>query len=664
LLVVFEDLHWVDSETQALLDSLIESLAAIRMLLLVNYRPEYQHAWGGKSYYTQLRIDPLPAESAGELLDAVLGRDPGLQPLKRLLIDRTGGNPFFLEESVRTLAETGVLSGERGAYRLAAALPSVQVPATVQAILAARIDRLPPEDKRLLQAASVVGKDVPFALLQVIAELPEEELRRSLGHLQAGEFLYEASLFPDLEYTFKHALTHEVAYGSLLQERRRTLHARIVETIERLFADRLVEHVERLAHHALRGELWGKAVTYFRQAGAKAASRSAYREAATCFEQALIALGRLPETRETIECDIDLRCELRNVLFPLGDHQRIFAHLSAAEALASARNDQPRLARILSYLSTHFAALAQHVRAMEVSERALSFAMARGDVAQENEARWRLALVHHVLGDFSKAIDLGRKVVAHDLLGARSGYVFTSVISRFWLGWSLAERGEFAEAIRLAEEAGRLAEGAGSYDQAVGCLALGLVTVHKGDLHRAVPPLERGVEVCQVGQVAIFFPITTSCLGSAYVLSGRLAEGLLLLEQAVEQAANAAPAWQSPVIINLGRGYLLAGRVEDAMRLAESALELTRERKERGSEAGALWLLGEIASHQDPREVEKANAHYRQAMALAEELGMRPLVAHCHLGLGKLYDRTGDGAKAREHATMATTMYREMDMRF
>ena len=321
LLLVFENLHWIDAETQAVLDSLIDSLPTARLLLLVNYRPEYQHGWGNKTYYTQLRLDPLPPASAEELLQALLGDDPSLVPLKRLLIERTEGNPFFLEESVRALVETGVLVGERGAYRLAKPLESLQVPATVQAVLAARIDRLPPEEKRLLQTAAVIGTEVPFALLQAIGELSEEELRRGLGHLQAAEFLYETSLFPELEYTFKHALTHEVAYGSLLQERRRALHARIVEASERLYADRLTEQAERLAQHAFRGEVWDKAVAYCRQAGTKALARSALREAVACFEQALAALTHLPESRATQEQAIDLRFDLRNALWSLGEHQ-------------------------------------------------------------------------------------------------------------------------------------------------------------------------------------------------------------------------------------------------------------------------------------------------------------------------------------------------------
>ena len=354
VLLVFEDLHWIDSETQALLDTLVESLPTVRLLLLVNYRPEYQHGWGSKTYYAQLRLDPLPPASAEDFLQALLGDDPSLAPLKQLLIARTEGNPFFLEESVRTLVETGVLVGTPGAYRLAQALPTIQVPATVQAVLAARIDRLPPEEKRLLQTAAVIGTEVPFALLQAIAELPEADLHRGLAHLQAAEFLYEASLFPELVYTFKHALTHEVAYSGLLLERRRVLHARIVEALEALAGDRVAEQVERLAHHALRGEVWDKALAYFRQAGEKAMTRSAYREAVGYFEQALSALPHLPEQRDTREQAIDLRLALRSALLPSGDFGRILAYLREAEALAAALDDPRRLGQVSAFLSRHF----------------------------------------------------------------------------------------------------------------------------------------------------------------------------------------------------------------------------------------------------------------------------------------------------------------------
>jgi class 3 adenylate cyclase len=354
VLLVFEDLQWIDSETQACLDSLVESLPTARILLLVNYRPEYQHGWGAKTYYTQLRLDPLPPASADALLQALLGNDPSLAPLKQLLIARTEGNPFFLEESVRTLVETGMLVGEPGAYRLAQTLSTIQVPATVQAVLAARIDRLPPEEKRLLQTAAVVGTEVPLPLFQAIAEGSEATLHRGLAHLQAAEFLYETRLFPEPEYTFKHALTHEVAYGSLLLERRRALHARIVEALETRAGERVVEQVERLAHHALRGEVWDKALVYGRQAGEKAMARSAHPEAVRSFEQALRALPHLPEQPDRIEQAIDLRLALRSALQPSGDSGRILAYLREAESLAAALDDPRRLGQALGFLSGHF----------------------------------------------------------------------------------------------------------------------------------------------------------------------------------------------------------------------------------------------------------------------------------------------------------------------
>ena len=353
LLLVFEDLHWIDAETQALLDSLVESLPTARLLLLVNYRPEYQHAWGSKTSYTQLRLDPLPPASADELLQALVGDDPSLAPLTRLLIARTEGNPFFLEESVRTLVETGVLVGEPGAYRLAQSLPTIQVPATVQAVLAARIDRLSPEDKRLLQTAAVIGTEVPFPLVQAIGEMSEETLHRGLAHLQAAEFLYETRLFPEREYTFKHALTHEVAYGGLLQERRRVLHGRIVEVLEALAAERLAEQVDRLAHHAVRGEVWDKAVTYCQQAGARAHDRAAFREAVAPSSRPSRPSRTCPRTATpggwpSISASLwEARCTA------LGEYGRGLTLLGEAEVLARALDDRARLGRVLADMALY-----------------------------------------------------------------------------------------------------------------------------------------------------------------------------------------------------------------------------------------------------------------------------------------------------------------------
>jgi class 3 adenylate cyclase/tetratricopeptide (TPR) repeat protein len=449
LLLVFEDLHWIDAETQAFLDLLVDSLPTARMLLLVNYRPEYQHGWGSKTYYTQLRLDPLPPASADEFLQVLLGDDPSLAPLKHLLITRTEGNPFFLEESVRTLVETGVLVGQTGAYRLAQALPTIQVPATVQAVLAARIDRLPSEEKRLLQTAAVIGHEVPLPLLRVITDVTEEALHRGLAQLQGAEFLYETCLFPEREYTFKHALTHEVAYSSLLQERRRVLHARILTALEGLYADRLDEQVDRLAHHALRGEVWDKAVVACRQAGAKAMTHSAYREAVPCFEQALEALQHLPERPDNQALGIDLRLDLRSALLPLGELRRMLVCLQDAAALAAALGDQHRLGWVSVYLLTHFTQICEPDQALAAGQRALSIATALGEVGLTVAAQHYLGFVYRSLGDYQQAVECYKKNVAclhGELLRERFGLGGpASVSSRSFLTFSLAECGAFAE---------------------------------------------------------------------------------------------------------------------------------------------------------------------------------------------------------------------------
>jgi class 3 adenylate cyclase/tetratricopeptide (TPR) repeat protein/ABC-type thiamine transport system ATPase subunit len=471
LLLVCEDLHWIDTETQALLDSLVESLPTAQILLLVNYRPEYQHGWGSKTYYTQLRLDPLPPMSADELLHALLGDDASLQPLTHLLIARTEGNPFFLEESVRTLVETGVLQGERGVYHLGQALQTVQVPATVQAVLAARIDRLPPEEKGLLQTAAVLGHEVPLPLLQAMAEMPEEVLHRSLAHLQATEFLYETRLFPECAYTFKHALTHEVAYGGLLQERRRALHARIVEALEALAGDRVAEQVERLAHHALRGEVWDKALAYGRQAGERAMARSAHREAVGCFEQALSALPHLQEQRDTREQAIDLRLDLRSALVPSGAWERILAYLREADSLAAALDDPRRLAQVSSFLSFHSYIMGAYDQAIAAAQRALALARASGDVVRQALAKLRLGHAYMAQADYRRAIDCLSQTVA-DLEGARRrerfGQVFLPAVqSRAYLAEGHAELGTFAEGRAFGDEGLQMVVYLGSADNSI-----------------------------------------------------------------------------------------------------------------------------------------------------------------------------------------------------
>jgi class 3 adenylate cyclase/tetratricopeptide (TPR) repeat protein len=669
LLLVFEDLHWIDSETQALIESLVESLPTARLLLLVNYRPEYQHGWGSKTYYTQLRLDPLPPASAAEVLQALLGDNPSLVPLTPLLIARTEGNPFFLEESVRALVETEGLVGEPGAYRLAQALPTIQMPATVQAVLAARVDRLPPEEKRLLQTAAVVGPEIPLPLLQAITDVPEAVLHRGLAHLQAAEFLYETRLYPEPEYTFKHALTHEVAYNSLLLERRRVLHARLVEALEALAPERVAEQVDRLAHHALRGEVWDKALAYCRQAGEKALARSAYREAVEYCEQALSALVRLPEQRETRAQAIDLWLTLRYALRPLGEFERVLTCLRQAEALAATLDDPRRLGQVSLMLSAHCRIMGAHEQAIAAGERALALATSSGDAVLHALANYYVGMVYHAQGDYHRASACLRQSVA-SLAGAqrreRLGQVFLpAVTSRVFLVWCHAELGTFAEGRALGDEGLRLAEAAAHPpSRMVAQWGIGQLALRHGDLPRALPMLEQAAALCEALELPAYFPGVAAALGAAYTLGGRVADAVSLLTRALEQTTATESVYQAFCRLSFGEAQIRVSRLEEAQAHAERILALAGERQERGHQAYALRLLGDIAGHREPPEAKEAEPYYRQALALAEALGMRPLQAHCHRGLGTLYAKTGGQEQARAELSVAIELYRAMDMTF
>ena len=666
LVVVFEDLHWIDAETQALLDGLVDSLPTARLLLLVNYRPEYQHGWASRTYYTQLRLDALPPESVGDLLQALLGGDPALEPLKRLLVRR--GNPLFVEESIRTLVETGALAGERGAYRLTRPIQAIEVPATVQVILAARIDRLSAEDKQLLQTASVVGKDVPSVLLHAVAETAEDMVQRGLAHLQAAEFLYERQLFPDPEYTFKHALTHEVTYGTLLQDRRKTLHARIVGAIESCYANRLTEHVERLAHHAARGEMWELAVRYLSQAGAKALSRSANLEAVSCFEQALTALAHLPETRERLEQAIDLRFDLRTALFPFGEFERIFGLLREAEGLARTLRDQRRLGLLSVYMCHQLCQTARLTDALASGQNALAIAESLRDVQLQVAGNIYLGVACMWTGDYRRAEDLLLRVLqllegdrSRDRFGLAG---FPAVMARFYLDLGFSDTGQFREGIAHGRDGIRLAEALDHpYSLAGMCWALSCLHIAKGELSHAAILLERAMVLSREWNLTYFSVLSSGSFGYVQALSGRTAEGIPLVEHALSAIEGMEFRVVEPLFLAyLGEAYVLADRLEDALDVAQRALASASATGRRGSEAWALRLLGEVAARRD--SLEHADSHYRDALALAEELEMRPLTAHCHLGLGKLHRRTGKRAQARDHLAAATTMYREMEMPF
>jgi len=667
LLVILQDLQWADSETLAVLDGMLDGLPSVRALMLLTWRPEHRPPWTPRPYLTEVHVEPLGPGSAGALLHALLGEDASLAALTRLLVERTQGNPFFIEESVRTLAEMGVLEGSPGAYRLARPLPEVHVPPTVHAVLASRIDRLGPEDKWLLQCAAVIGVDVPLSLLTAIAGAPEDEVRQSLERLRAAGFLDEARLFPTTEYAFRHALIHDVAYQSLLHERRRTLHAAIAAAIADRHAGSLDEHVERLAHHALRGELWDDALRYLRRAGLKAAAHSAHREAAARFEAALACARHLPESAELLGQVADLRLELRNALFIVGELPRMFEHLAAAETLADRLGDRARLGRVTAALTNSLWAVGEARRALDAGRRTLTLAEALGDEALAAVGHQYLGQAHHALGQYEPAIDHLRRAV-----GALEGEVSRlrlgmagppAVFSRTWLVWCLAERGEFDEAQRRVAETLEIAAASEQlYSAAQAHFAAGMLAMFQGQLADAVAAFEQSRSLCEAGNLRLTLSMTEVALGHAYALMGWSAEALAVLERATARCDAEhfrypqclGQIWTAEVLAG-------AGRTEEARRLAAEARDRARAMEARGLEARATRMLADVQAAAGDDTA--AGGSYAEAIAVAGGLGMRPFAARCRLDLGRLHARSGRRQAAREALTAALEAFRALGMK-
>ena len=669
--VIFEDLHWYDILTLALLNELVVSAQNARLLLIVTYRPDYSDKWRNRPNYRQLRLDPLLGPNLAEFLQALLGTDLSLSTLKSFLAERASGNPFFVEEIVRTLVDSGVLEGTRGSFRLASSFSSIEVPPTLQAVLAARIDALPAGEKHLLQEAAVIGQDIPFDLLQAICGLSEEALPHLLDSLQASEFLYTTQLFPDLQYTFKHSLTRDVAYSGMLHERRRAIHARVVHAIEKAYADRLAEQVERLAYHAARSELKEKAVHYLWQAGAKAAARAALPDARAWYEQALDILKSLPETSARMEQAFDICLELRTVLRQLGELRLMLNHLREAEVLAVRLKDDVRRGRVCSFMTAVLSNLDQLDEAVETSTRCVEIAQRIGDLRLSIITTSNLAEPYYLRGEYEQAVEIATKNLAtlppewvHEYFGMA---VPASVLTWGWLIMSLAELGRFREAAEYEAEAIGVAA-ATKHAHTIGWAHLTASKLHllQGDWAKAHLLLGQWINMPGTLDVAVLLPWavassawTLAQIGDAGEALSRVRESEEHLERQEVKGIFAHRGWSYHAV---GRACLLLGRLDEAQQFADRSIESSQ--RQPGLAAYARCLLGDLANHPDHFDGESAAAHYRQALALAGLRGMRPLIAHCHSGMARLCRNSGKPEDARQHFTAATSIYREINMGF
>jgi class 3 adenylate cyclase/tetratricopeptide (TPR) repeat protein len=666
ILLLMEDLHWIDSETQAFLDHLVESLPRTRLLLLVNHRPGYSHTWSDKSYYTQIRVDPLSDQGAEELVRVLLGDNEDLASLKRLLINRTEGNPFFVEESVRSLVESGFLVGTKGQYRPGLKIDSIRIPSTVQTVLADRIDRLPTTEKHLLQTASAIGVIVPMALLSAVAGLPADELHRHLSTLRSSEFLYESNLFPDLEYTFKHALTNEVVYGAMLHDHKSLLHARIVNALEESTEEISHDHIEKLAHHAFRGELWEKAVVYSWQSGEKASQRSANQEAREFFQTGLRALEHLPQSRANLQQAVDLRLDLRNPLYFLSEFDELHRCLREAESIAQRISDDRRLGRVTNFLNSYYGLMGEHHRSIEFGTRGLR--INRDDVELNTVTHYYMGLAYHHVGQYDQSIAFLRRALSiireERFKYERFGTAFVlSVICRIWLAQCSAQLGRFNDGKTLAEEAITIAkETDHASSLAFAHISLGFIHLVQGNVDFAITTLERCQKICSANNIQVLMPHIGSNLAYAYALAGRVDDAIPLMEKADEQSklSGRKAAWALRLTW-LGHASLQGGQIGKAREQAQRAVALASAAGERGYEAWARKLLGDVTQEESSNPSESLNL-YAASMALATESAMHPLQAHIHLSLGRLHRREDQVEKARAELSAALKSYCNMEM--
>jgi predicted ATPase len=661
LLLIFEDLHWLDTETQAFLSLLSESVATAKILLLVNYRPEYRHEWGNKTYYTQLRLDPLGQAEAQEMLTALLGDGAALQPLKQFILEKTEGNPFFMEEIVQALFEQGVLivGAHGGAPSLARPFADLHLPTTVQGILASRIDRLGPEEKTLLQTLSVIGKEFSLSLLKQVTNQPEDELHRLLSHLQTAEFIYEQPAFPEPEYTFKHALTQEVAYGSLLLERRRVLHERTAKAIEALFHSQLEDHYSELAHHYSRSGNTKKAVEYLQLAGQQAVQRSAYAEAFTHLTTALELLKTLPDTPERGQQELTLQLAVgvplmatKGYAAPEAEHA-----YSRARELCQQLGETPQLFPALRGLWQFYHLRAEYETAGRLGEQLFSLAQHVQSPALLLEAHRVLGPTLFQLGEFAPAREhLEQGIALYDLQQHRShaflygqdpgvacrshaarvlwhlGYPdqalkrshealslaqelshpFSLAYALSFAAWSHQSRREGQAAQERAEAAITLSTEQGFPSWlAMGTISWGWALAEQGQGEEGIAQMRQGMAAWRATGAELARPYYLALLAEAYGRMGQLEEGLSVLAEALSAVHQAGDREYEAELYRLKGELTLAqssvqGLASSVQKEAEEsflkAIEIARRQSAKSSELRAAMSLSRLWQSQGKKD--------------------------------------------------------------
>jgi transcriptional regulator with AAA-type ATPase domain/tetratricopeptide (TPR) repeat protein len=657
LVIVVEDLQWMDLTSETMLAALAESIGTARVLLIVTYRSGYVPAWMGRSPATRMSLMPLSRDESRTMMRTGLGGRDIPEALAELIAARAEGNPFFLEELVRTVSD-----GKNAAQ--------AQVPATVQDVLTGRLMRLELGDRRVLTTAAGLGREFAVPLLQALLGISDAELSASLGRLQAGEFLLARSDGDAVSQRFKHALTHEVAYAVIPPAERRELHRQVVAEMERLYVERIADHVERLGDHAYEGELWDKAVVYLRRAGVKAALRSAGREAAARFERAKEALDRLPPTRPNQERAMQLRLTLRNPLFLLADFGHALEVLEEVVTLADALGAPAQAGLACAYMANAHFMLGNVDDGMRLAEKARVNGAARGDASLLAITCCHLGQLLYAKGDYPASVAMMEKCLEHlegapSRRGSNMARVY-SVVARCFNAFSLAAQGRFRDAEASAERCLGLADATDTpFLRALAAWAMGNAELGRGPTPEAVGNLEEAYHYCENAELLAIRPWIATDLARARWLAGRAEDALALLGGAIAEAASHGLLSQHSLRhAYLSEVQLAGGHEEDAEASATRAVVLAVEHGESGFRVEALRALARVAWGRRTPDLEAAAEHLGDALALAQDLRMRPAVAHCHGDLAEVNRRAGRSEVAAMHLEAASELYRELDLPF
>jgi class 3 adenylate cyclase/tetratricopeptide (TPR) repeat protein len=655
VVVIFEDLHWIDAQTQALLDVLADNIASARVLLLVNYRPEYRDEWNSKSHYSQLSLNPLSGADGTAMLAALLGEGVELNPLKRLIGERTGGNPFFIEEIVQALFDEGALV-RNGVVKVARSLSQLRLPLTVQGILAARIDRQPGDHKRLLQTLSVIGRESPLGLLRQVSSVADNQLGRMLAELQSAEFIYEQPSTGGVEYVFKHALTQEVAYNSLLIERRKQLHEQAGQTLETIFASQLDDHLGQLAHHYSLSDNLDKAVEYLGRAGQQAMQRSANTDAVSSLTAAIDFLQKLPDSTERIQRELPLQMALGQANIPLKNWSapEVERPYARARELCEQLGDLPQLLPVLFGLWSVYHVRGQFGRAREAGQDLLRRAEHANDPALLLMAHNALGetLVHR--GEFLAARrHLENALALYDPKRDRQLVITTGADLRegslSYLGWALWHLGYPDLAVSKGDEgiaAGRAVEHPNSI--AAGGFFANVVRLFRREAKIALENAENLIAFCEQHDLGGWPLFLRHHRGLALSWLGRVEEGVAEMEQAnaILKMVGAEIGF-SNLLYNLADGYREAGRYDDALRTLEDAL-LAAETQEEHQFDGAIYQLrGELLLNKNPSNAPQAERCFEQAIMTSCHQSSKSLELRGTTSLARLLDRQGRRDEAR-----------------